>query len=505
MKRVNAITQNGSVLYIDTDFDLNYMWLQNTSNNTATFSLNKSGTPNASELYYSFDKLTWTAFDLTQTTNTINVPSGRKIWFRGNNSGGFNASVDNRFCFSMSVTHKVGGDIRSIISSTGFESVTTMPNGCFCQLFIDNTNLTSASDLLIPFYTIPKEGLRALFNGCTSLTNLPLLTSITTVGENGFRYFAAASQISSVDVSGVVSVGTTAFSNAFSNCSNLNQVKCPNMVTWDTSKFSNWLSGVSSSGTFEKPSDLTVTTSSASGVPTGWTTENYHTWLSFTNTTTSNDTLQLKKTGSPYSITLEYSTDKINWNTWTESGGIRSYTIPSKGTVWIRGNNSQMCKDLSNYYSFAVWQYTQANGTVMSLLDKSCTSVTIPKDYTFACLFNGCSKLRKAPALTATVLKKGCYYRMFYYATGMNDTTNINLGATTLVEDCYDEMFSGVTNMGGSTAVLKVHFTNWYNGTYTTDWVKSFPNSSGTFYKPSSLSNKKGDSYIPSSWTVSNI
>lgn len=277
MKRVNAITQNGSVLYIDSDFDLNYMWLQNTSNDTTTFNLNKSGTPNASELYYSFDKLTWTAFDLTQTTNTVNVPSGKKIWFRGNNSGGFNASVNNNYRFSMSGTHTVGGDIRSIISSTGFESVTTMNNGCFCQLFIDNTNLTSATDLLIPFSTIPKEGLRALFNGCTSLTNLPLLTSITTVGENGFRYFAAATKISSVDVSGVLNVGTSAFNSAFYNCSNLNQVKCPNIATWETSKFSNWLYGVSSSGTFEKPSDLEVTTQSTSGIPKGWATKKYNT------------------------------------------------------------------------------------------------------------------------------------------------------------------------------------------------------------------------------------
>ena len=54
----------------------------------------------------------------------------------------------------------------------------------------------------------------------------------------------------------------------------INLVTAPNITTWDTSKFENWLNNVSSSGVVRKPAALTIP-SGLSGVPTGWTTENY--------------------------------------------------------------------------------------------------------------------------------------------------------------------------------------------------------------------------------------
>ena len=51
----------------------------------------------------------------------------------------------------------------------------------------------------------------------------------------------------------------------------------PNVSTWVTSAtvYTNWLYGVAATGIVHKPSGLTIPTDTTSGVPTGWTTQDY--------------------------------------------------------------------------------------------------------------------------------------------------------------------------------------------------------------------------------------
>ena len=76
-KEVMNISINNDVVWGNEEYNLNYMWLKNTANNAGTLTLTKTGTPNASELYYSFDKVSWTAFDLTQASSTVSIPAGK--------------------------------------------------------------------------------------------------------------------------------------------------------------------------------------------------------------------------------------------------------------------------------------------------------------------------------------------------------------------------------------------------------------------------------------------
>lgn len=446
-QNVTKISDGTNTLWENKEYNLNYMWMQNTSDEVGTFTLTKTGTPNATELYYSLDKFHWTALDLTQATNTVSVPAGGKIWFRGDNANGFNAPSDNAFKFNMSVSHKAGGDIRSLLSSTDFEGVASMTQGCYGYLFMNDTNLTDASDVFVVFSTIPNDGFLDMFYGCSSLASIPSLINVTTVGDNGLRGFAFGTMITSADISGVLTIGTNGLRNAFFGCSNLKYVKCPNVVTWDTGKAYNWLSGVSANGTFVKPSDLTVTTSSASGIPSGWTVGNYHTWLSFHDVSGSANTLTLTKTGKPAAVGLEYSTDKVNWSTWNESNGVRTYSIPANGTVWVRGNNSGFSESSSNYYKFAFSKNAHSNGTVMSLVDKTCQSAVIPSNGAFRQLFQGSTTLKKAPALTANGLKDSCYYGTFDGCSGLADVSNIQLGARVVSASAYTIMFRGCSSI----------------------------------------------------------
>ena len=458
-QNVAKISDGTNTLWENKEYNLNYMWMQNTSDEVGTFTLTKTGTPNATELYYSLDKFHWTALDLTQATNTVSVPAGGKIWFRGDNPNGFNFASTHRFIMGMNVPHTIGGDLRSLVSRLEFESVTNMTQGCYCGLFESDVNISSARELNIGYASVSQLGLGGMFYGCVSLSVLPALTGIASVGSYGFNGFARNTAIRGVDVSGVTSVSTNSFLNAFNGCTSLVYVKCPNIVSWSDSIFSGWLENTSPSGTFVKPSDLTVTTSSASGIPSGWTVGNYHTWLSFHDVSGSANTLTLTKTGTPAAVELEYSTDKVNWSTWTESNGVRTYSIPANGTVWVRGNNSGFSESSSNYYKFAFSKNAHSNGTVMSLVDKTCQAAVIPSNGAFRQLFQSSTTLKKAPALTANGLKDSCYYGTFDGCSGLADVSNIRLDARNISASAYTIMFRGCSSIVTPPTFINVALT----------------------------------------------
>jgi hypothetical protein len=48
-------------------------------------------------------------------------------------------------------------------------------------------------------------------------------------------------------------------------------------------------------------------------------------------------TVTLTRNGSPADIDIEYSTDNVNWTTWTETNGVRSMSIAKNGNLYLRG------------------------------------------------------------------------------------------------------------------------------------------------------------------------
>lgn len=128
-------------------------------------------------------------------------------------------------------------------------------------------------------------------------------------------------------------------------------------------------------------------------------------------------------------------------------------------------------------------------------------ATTLAKDC-YNNMFSGCTSLQEAPVLPAMTLAENCYNNMFARCTKL--ATAPVLPATTLVNSCYSDMFRNCSSLSSIT----VHFTDWGEDVigqrYTSNWVKGVA-SSGTFYKPSALPTKFGDSYIPTGWTVVNI
>ena len=260
---------------------------------------------------------------------------------------------------------------------------------------------------------------------------------------------------------------------------------------------------------------------------------------------TNGSKVTLNKKGSPPDITLEYSTGGA-WTTYTIGTEI---TLASAGDyIKFRGDNNTFGTAENKHYQFSMSGTIAASGNVMSLVDSTCKSLTIPCDYCFRNLFRDCTGLTTAPALPATTLASSCYRTMFYgcaslttapalpattltplgyqsmfkYCTGL--TTAPALPAMTLAESCYTEMFSGCTGLTTAPALpattlavtcyfgmfqgctkissIEVSFTSWTQATnQTMNWVVSVA-SSGTFTKPSALAEEYGTSRIPAGWAV---
>jgi hypothetical protein len=89
-----------------------------------------------------------------------------------------------------------------------------------------------------------------MFRGCTSLTTTPELPATTLAN---YCYY-----------------------NMFYNCSNLNRIT---MLATDiisaSGCLSYWVYGVASTGTFVKHVNMTSLPTGASGIPSGWTVEDY--------------------------------------------------------------------------------------------------------------------------------------------------------------------------------------------------------------------------------------
>ncbi len=118
-------------------------------------------------------------------------------------------------------------------------------------------------------------------------------------------------------------------------------------------------------------------------------------------------------------------------------------------------------------------------------------------------MFRGCTSLINAPDLPATTLADLCYWHMFMNCTAL--TIAPELPATTLADRCYNGMFFECSNL----QYIKVAFTDWNTGQYSTEiWTYDLP-ATGTFVCPTSLphtmntaGNHSNAHYIPYNWTI---
>ena len=218
----------------------------------------------------------------------------------------------------------------------------------------------------------------------------------------------------------------------------------------------------------------------------------------------------------PPVITMEKSSDMVNWEEFGKTGGSTYYApltcdiLPGE-RLYLRATSSTntWCSFASASASVVYNHITgvsKVGGNILSLLygssfngNTSLPSTESDAYASFGYLFLDNTNLRDAKHLKmASTLKVRCYYFMFNGCTNLESAPV--LPVSTLETRCYARMFYGCTSLKH----VECHATNISAEGCLTNWMGNVP-ASGTFVKKASTTFPEGSSGIPSGWTIRNV
>ena len=199
------------------------------------------------ECLISIDNGKWISLSANTVTPAINI--GQKIQFKIDNPTiSVNEGIGR---FTISKKCNVSGNIMSLLYGDDFSERNSLTGKkyAFLGLFYDCKNIVDASKLILPATTLASDCYSYMFKGCTSLVTAPELPA-TVLVNNCYAWM-------------------------FYGCSKLNYIKM--LATNISASYClySWVGGVASIGTFIKHPNMTSLPSGISGIPSGWTVEDY--------------------------------------------------------------------------------------------------------------------------------------------------------------------------------------------------------------------------------------
>lgn len=267
----------------------------------------------------------WISISSSTSGTSINVVTGDKIYFRGNNSSYANSSNYN--CFECTCNFNIYGNIMSLIDGNNFYLLNTLSqNYTFKQLFYNCSKLQNASKLILPATVLSESCYESLFQNCTNLLTSPELPALninirsyadlfhgcsnliippqrvgggtlttyccvsmfsqctnlvttpelpsTILDKACYNYmFWECSNIIIAPILPALTLKQWCYYEMFYNCSKLNYINCLATNLSADNPLKNWLYGVSSTGKFIKSNGISWPNGS-SGIPSGWTVQN---------------------------------------------------------------------------------------------------------------------------------------------------------------------------------------------------------------------------------------
>ena len=340
---------------------------------------------------------------------------------------------------------------------------TTLADRCYASMFYGCETLAVAPEL--PATNLAKECYSKMFSGCKNLTTAPEKLPATTLTESCYQnMFTDCVSLEAAPELPAQTLAEYSYAAMFSDCNSLTYVKCLAKDISAAGSTVAWLYGTASGGTFIKDKDMHDWKGGISGMPYEWFVENsdesifavnYLTFYAGQTQSAYDCSLILDNYGGNAPV-VYYSDDATNWKLWNYSEAHFSDT----DTLYICGDNpggfSKSCSEFSNnnsgvFSSFnktgeGIYEPLYVMGDVMSLISKDEEVTAIPCDYCFCRLFKGTPSLRNAPTLSATILTKHCYDRMFSQATDLTSPPE-GLPATTMKDSCYFAMFEGCSKI----------------------------------------------------------
>lgn len=270
--------------------------------------------------YYSTDNgQTWSSITAvkSRTQSVVTIDSGETVLFKCTQAA-LSLNWNSYNGFQCSKNYIVYGNAMSLIWGDNFVSNSEFTSGTtnnLVGLFQDDTHVTDASNLILPAMTVLYNGYNGMFWGCTNLRKAPKLpaTNFTIGGSqgNGDNYSSMfegcinleeAPELPATTLCGKCYNGmfrmdpnnriTTpkmtkspvlpasvvpreAYQEMFKGNGNLVEVTCLATNISASRAVNNWLTNCSTTGTFKKAASMSSWPSSASGIPSGWTVEDY--------------------------------------------------------------------------------------------------------------------------------------------------------------------------------------------------------------------------------------
>lgn len=259
-----------------------------------TVAITKVGSAPAITMQYSYDGVTWDAWDLTP------LPFGgsTKVYVRGVNNAKFATNgTSNTFTFGTDSYVYVSGIAEALLNGENevlqystpytfkllfkdqialreadrlrFEAMSNSES-CYHAMFSGCSNLLSAPEL--PATKLGYAPYRSMFNGCTSLIKAPSILPAITIGAWAYAtMFNGCTSLVNAPELPAETLANSCYWRMFYGCTSLKSLKCHAKVTASNAT-DDWLNGVKTSGTFYGHSEYGWA-SGAHGIPTTWTFE----------------------------------------------------------------------------------------------------------------------------------------------------------------------------------------------------------------------------------------
>ena len=253
---VNGIPSGWTTQDLVTDYSNEYFTIVSRANNNVISlkaNIGYYGNSTIVEVEVSTDNgNTWTTKQSSEEGTTLaTLNNGDKLLIRGQNvSFTYDLSSDESNTFIATGDFDVQGNIMSLLDYNDFNSNPDFwQMYTFRSLFQNNTHLIHAHNLVLPVMNLMGGDYREMFSGCTSLVSGPTLPALV-VASSSYMYM-------------------------FEGCSSLTSITCLATDISESWCVDDWVYGVGASGTFTKNSAMSSWETGDSGIPSGWTVQDY--------------------------------------------------------------------------------------------------------------------------------------------------------------------------------------------------------------------------------------
>ena len=212
-----------------------------------------------------------TKSDWVETYEPINIEPHESIEIKANLRVDLINLALNNCVMEGNTTCDIKGNIMSLLFGDDFIDKTDLTGylAAFYLLFMNNQNIVSAENLILPATTLANSCYYGMFSGCSNLTTAPELPATTLEIGCYANMFSGCSNLTIAPELPATTLANDCYAIMFKDCTNLNSITVA-FTEWDNGYTYIWVSGVATTGTFTCPADLPEQRGD-DYIPEGWT------------------------------------------------------------------------------------------------------------------------------------------------------------------------------------------------------------------------------------------